>query len=183
MDRLLVSFHPLPQVPCTLEREREWCAEWPPSPPSNTGVCPGGPFLHHVAAGRWVALTPFSESGPDHPAQGREQVATQLNETHPIVNCAGPLWTSLLFWGDELAVTGGVQTIRPVQFSSAAQSCPTLCDPMNHSTPGLPVHHQLRLTSIKSVMPSSHLILWCPLLLLPPIPPSIRVFSNGQLFA
>ena len=30
-----------------------------------------------------------------------------------------------------------------VQFSSVAQSCPTLCDPMNHSTPGLPVHHQL----------------------------------------
>ena len=28
-------------------------------------------------------------------------------------------------------------------FSSVAQSCPTLCDPMNHSTPGLPVHHQL----------------------------------------
>ena len=36
----------------------------------------------------------------------------------------------------------------------------------------------LRLTSIKSVMPSSHLILSCPLLLLPPIPPSIKVFSN-----
>ena len=36
----------------------------------------------------------------------------------------------------------------------------------------------LRLTSIKSVMPSSHLILCCPLLFLPPIPPSIRVFSN-----
>ena len=36
----------------------------------------------------------------------------------------------------------------------------------------------LRLTSIESVMPSSHLILWHPLLLLPPIPPSIRVFSN-----
>ena len=30
-----------------------------------------------------------------------------------------------------------------VQFSSVAQSCPTLCDPMNHSTPALPVHHQL----------------------------------------
>ena len=29
-----------------------------------------------------------------------------------------------------------------VQFTSVAQSCPTLCDPMNHSTPGLPVHHQ-----------------------------------------
>ena len=33
--------------------------------------------------------------------------------------------------------------ISSVQFSSVAQSCSTLCDPMNHSTPGLPVHHQL----------------------------------------
>ena len=69
-----------------------------------------------------------------------------------------------------------------VQFSSVAQSCPTHCDPMNHSMPGLPFHHQLseftKLMSIESVMPSSHLILCCPLLLLPPIPPSIRVFSN-----
>ena len=38
--------------------------------------------------------------------------------------------------------------------------------------------NSLRLTSIESMMPSSHLILRCPLLLLPPIPPSIRVFSN-----
>ena len=53
---------------------------------------------------------------------------------------------------------------------------------MNCSTPGLPVHHQLseftQTQSIESVMPSSHLILFHPLLLLPPIPPSIRVFSN-----
>ena len=60
-----------------------------------------------------------------------------------------------------------------VQFSSFAQLCLTLCDPMNCSTPGLPVH-----PFIESVMPSSHLILCRPLLLLPPIPPSIRVFSN-----
>jgi len=33
--------------------------------------------------------------------------------------------------------------ILHIQFSSVIQSCPTLCDPMNHSTPGLPVHHQL----------------------------------------
>ena len=69
-----------------------------------------------------------------------------------------------------------------LQFNSVTQSCLTLCDPMNCSTPGLPVHHQLRsspkLTSIESVMPSSHLILCRPLLLLPPIPPSIRVFSS-----
>ena len=35
------------------------------------------------------------------------------------------------------------QNILSVQFSSVTQSCPTLCDPMNCSTPGLPVHHQL----------------------------------------
>ena len=52
---------------------------------------------------------------------------------------------------------------------------------MNRSMPGLPVHHQLpefTQTHVHPVMPSSHLILCRPLLLLPPIPPSIRVFSN-----
>ena len=73
-----------------------------------------------------------------------------------------------------------------VQFSSVPQSCLTLCDPMNRSTPGLPVHHQLpefRLTSIESVMPSSHLILCRPLLLLPPTPPASESFPISQLFA
>ena len=71
------------------------------------------------------------------------------------------------------------------QFSSVAQSCPTLCYPMDCSTPGLPVHHQLqsflKLMSIESVMPSNHLILCCPLLLLPSIFSSIRVFSNESV--
>ena len=70
-----------------------------------------------------------------------------------------------------------------VHFSSVTQSCPTLCDPKNCSTPGLPVHHQLlestpKPMSIESVMPASHLILSRPLLLLPPILPSIGVFSS-----
>ena len=77
---------------------------------------------------------------------------------------------------------GGGIFLTSVHFSSVTQSCPTLCNPMNSSMPGLPVHHQLpeslRLTSIESVMASSHLILCRPLLLLAPIPPSIRVFSN-----
>ena len=73
-----------------------------------------------------------------------------------------------------------------VQFSSVAQLCLTLCSFMNCSTPGLPVHHQLLESTnsmlIVSVMPSSHLILCHPLLLLPSIFPSIRVFSNESAF-
>ena len=61
-------------------------------------------------------------------------------------------------------------------------SCVRLWDPMNHSTPGLPVHHQLLESTQthvhESVMPSSHLILCRPLSHPPPITPSIRVFSN-----
>ena len=69
------------------------------------------------------------------------------------------------------------------QFSSVQSlSRVHLCDPMNRSTPGLPVHHQLpefTQTHVHRVSdPSSHLILCRPLLLLPPIPPSIRVFST-----
>ena len=56
---------------------------------------------------------------------------------------------------------------------------------MDYSTPGFPVHHQLRgllkLMSIKLVMPSNHLIFCCPLLLLPSIFPCIRVFSNESV--
>ena len=71
-------------------------------------------------------------------------------------------------------------------FSSVSQSCTTLCNPMNHNTPGLPVHHQLlnppKPMSIELMMPSNHLILCLPLLLLPSIFPSIRVFSNESAF-
>ena len=64
--------------------------------------------------------------------------------------------------------------------SNIAQSCPTLCDPIDCSTPGLPVHSQslLKLMSTESMMPSNHLILCRPLLLLPSIFPSIRAFSD-----
>ena len=70
-----------------------------------------------------------------------------------------------------------------VQFSSAAQFCPTLCDTMDCKTPGFPVHHPitnsqslLKLMSIESVMPSNCLILCWPLLL-PSVFPRIGVFS------
>ena len=70
--------------------------------------------------------------------------------------------------------------IPSVPFSSF--SCVQLCDPMDHSMPGLlsitNSQSLLKLMSIESVMPSNHLIFCCPLLLLCPISPSIRVFSN-----
>ena len=88
-----------------------------------------------------------------------------------------PVSYSLSHW----ALQKALFNFPHILFNSVAQSCLTLWDPMNCSTPGLPVHHQLprslKLTSIELVMPSSHLILCRPLLLLPPIPPSIRVFS------
>jgi len=73
-----------------------------------------------------------------------------------------------------------------VQFSSVAQSCPTLCNPMNLSTSGLPVHNQLpefTQTHVHLVGDAIQPFVLCrPLLLLPQIPPSIRVFSNESTF-
>ena len=66
-------------------------------------------------------------------------------------------------------------------FSSVAQSCPTLCDPKNCSTPGFPVHQQLpelAQTHVHQVGDAIHLMLYSSLLLPPSIFPSIRVFSN-----
>ena len=68
------------------------------------------------------------------------------------------------------------------QIRSVAQSCPTLCDPMNRDTPGLPVHHQLleftqtHVRQVSDAIQPSHSL--SSLLLLPQIPPSIRVFSS-----
>ena len=73
------------------------------------------------------------------------------------------------------------------QFSSVAQLCPTLCDPMDCIMPGFPVHHQspsgslFKLMSIESVMPSNHLILCHPILLRPSVFPRIRIFPNESV--
>ena len=106
-----------------------------------------------------------------------------------ILGCNATVWKPGLptFWRKKLFQCVWQQcTLNiSVQFSSVAQSCLTLCDPMDCSTSGLPVHHQLpellKLMSIESVMPSSHLILCRTLLLLPSIFPSIRVFSNESV--
>ena len=66
-------------------------------------------------------------------------------------------------------------------FSSVAQLCLTLWDSMDCSMPGFSLtisRSLLRFMSIESMMPSDHLILCCPLLFLPSVFPSIRIFSN-----
>ena len=71
-----------------------------------------------------------------------------------------------------------------ILLSSSIQSCPTLCDPMDCSTPGFPVYHQLlelTQTRFQSMMPSSLLILGCPVVLLPAMFPSIRVFFSNSV--
>ena len=76
---------------------------------------------------------------------------------------------------------GIIHTMRAFQFSSVAQSCPTLCDPMNRSTPGLPVHHQLleftqtHVHQVSDAIQPSH-----PLL--PPSPPALNPSQHQSLF-
>ena len=69
-----------------------------------------------------------------------------------------------------------------VQFSHSVMSDPLRPHELQHARPPCPSPaprvYSNKFMCIKSVMPSSHLILCCPLLLLPPIPPSIRIFSN-----
>ena len=73
-----------------------------------------------------------------------------------------------------------------VQFGSVAQSYLTLCDPMDCSMPDFPVHHQLwsllKPMSIDSVMPSNHLILYCPLVLYLQSFPASHSFLESQFF-
>ena len=73
-----------------------------------------------------------------------------------------------------LLIIREMQILLIIQFSSVTQSCLILCDPMNHSTPGLPVHHHLPEFTQTHV----HRVGDRHRVLLPPVPPSIRVFSN-----
>ena len=89
----------------------------------------------------------------------------------------GPSPTTL---GGNVTLDTWFQACAPRTAAVQPLSHVRLCDPIDCSTPGLPVHHQLpefKLMSIESMMPSNHLILCRPRLLLPSIFPSIRVFS------
>ena len=93
-------------------------------------------------------------------------------------------------WTQVSCIAGWFFTFKlPVQFSfsSVAQSCSTPCDPMNHSTPGLPVHHQLleftqiHVYRVGDAIQLSHSL--SSLLLLPQSLPASESFPVSQLFA
>ena len=99
------------------------------------------------------------------------------------------LYTKLITW-HTLCVTSGMTIIAyqkviifiyPVQFSSVTKPCPTLCDPMDHSTPGLLVHHQLSESTqthvhrVSDAIQSSH-----PLS--SPFPPALNLSQHQGLF-
>ena len=121
---------------------------------------PPGSWVHWIFQARileWVAIS-FSR---------RSSQPSDWTRVSPIVGRCFTIWAT---------------REDSVQFSSVPQFCPTLWDPMNGSTPGLPVHHKLpeftqtHVHRVGDAMQPSHLC--CPLLLLPSIPPSIRVFSK-----
>ena len=84
-----------------------------------------------MGARTWGLACPGKESGFN--SRGTGMQLRDLNKG---------LMSALCFKIISLSVIGPVN--ESVQFISVTQSCPTLCDPMNCSTPGLPVHHQLQ---------------------------------------
>ena len=103
-----------------------------------------------------------------HPMSKMHTVEEGFGETPSALRCLSYLINSFL--------TG----IKSVQLSSVTQSCPTLCNPMNHGTLGLPGHHQLleftqtRVHRVSDAIQSSHPL--SSLLLLPSIPPSLESY-------
>ena len=113
--------------------------------------------------------------------------ATRL---HPFTGECSNSSTTFNLESHELMMEKATEQKVPVSpnhsFISVGQSCPTFCNPMDCSTPGFPwsitnSHSLLKLMSIESVMPYNHLIFCHPLLLLPSIFPSIRVFTSESV--
>ena len=93
----------------------------------------------------WLFATPWTAACQAPPSMGssRQEYWSRVPSPSPWNHHIKPL--ILWSWGGLICVWGIFLTMQhpSVQFSSVAQSCPTPCDPMNRSTPGLPVHHQL----------------------------------------
>ena len=93
-------------------------------------------------------------------------------------------YSFIIIYGQMMSKTVFLPIPKCVAFSSVIQSCLTLCDPMDRSRPGFPVHRQLpefTQTHVHWVGDANHLILCRPHLFLPSIFPSIRVFSSESV--
>ena len=129
-------------------------------------------FSSIILCRRERALVPSSSCEVVHPIMGphpHDLFCSQLPSKGPIF--------STITLGVRMSTYG-----LSAQFSPLITSYSYSCNPMNHSTPDLPVITNSQslpnLISVKSMIPPNHLILCRPLLLLPSIFPSIRVFSN-----
>ena len=145
-------------------------------------------LLEEMRGGGYGEQAGESPSPGSHPISVRTQQEAGLGKTgREVLTRTQPCWHCDLKLPVSVTVrkqflflmSPSLWYFLTVQFSSVAQSCPILCDPIDCSTPGLHVHHQLK--SIESLMPSNHLILCCPLLLPPSIFPRIRLFSNESV--
>ena len=148
-----------------------WRRKWQPTPVFLPGESQGwGSLLGCCLWGCTESdMTEGPRSSSSHEMYGSKSIPQSINN----------------FYNDSgMCVLSELEVTR-IQLSSVAQSFLTLCDSMDYSMPDLPVHHQLpdlfKLMSIESVMPSNQLILCRPLLLLPSIFPTIRVFSNESI--
>ena len=126
----------------------------------------------------WHTVSLVVGLGLSHPA------ASGILVPHPEIKTESPALEGFLT--EPPGKTALPLFFSSVQFSSVIQPCPTLCDPVNCSMPGLPVHHQLpestQTPSIELVMLSNHLILCRPLLLLPSIFPVSGSSQMNHLF-
>ena len=128
-----------------------------------------------VRASEWKA----DKTEPVMSGRGSLRLSWPLSLCKPVV-CSG-LFSSIFFLFEKYFSLQTKIIICSVQFSSVAQPCPTLCDPriaaLQASLSITNSQSSLRLTSIELVLPSSHLILCRPLLLLPLIPLSSSLFQ------
>ena len=131
-----------------LQHTRLPCPSLSPRVCSNS--CPLSRWCHPTIS---FSVAPFSSYPQSLPASGSfpvSQLFTSVGQSIGVSASASVLLMNIHYWFPlgltsliSLQSKGLSRVFSTVQFSSVAQSCPTLCDPMNCSTPGLPVHHQL----------------------------------------
>ena len=132
---------------------------------------PPGSSVHGIFQARILEWTAISSSR-----------GSSWHRDGTFISCAGRQILYLCVTGEAPNIINCIkQYISSVQFSSVAQSCPTLCNPMNCSTPGLPVHHQLpEFTQTHIHWVSDAIQLYHPLS--SPSSPALNLFQHQGLF-